>query len=323
MHASYNLFGFEVATNFPFRTPMASSDARADLCFKRTLVKKTRDLDPATQVYACEELNELGESTVSLFRMDDGTDVMRFPRVADFIIRADAIECELLNPEYEFMVEICLLGHVFGYFLERSNITAVHAASIAVNEQAALFIADRGGGKSTLAASFLQAGFPLISDDISPIENRDGALICRRAYPQIKLTPEQAAEFMSDTREYPLVHPAFRKKSVPVSAIGTFAPHPLPVGAIYVLNRQREATGPVRIEPVSPGESLVELIKNSFVTEITEATSLREARMKRLGHLVRTVPVKRLQHPTAFQRLPEVHQAVLRDLKNDGARSTG
>ena len=319
MHASYSLFGFDIATNFRFRTPMESSDRPADLRFERILVERPRDLDPATQVYACDELNELGESTVSLFLRDEN-DVMRFPRVADFIIRADAITCELLNPEYEFMVDICLLGHVFGYFLERSNITAVHAASIAINGQAALFIANRGGGKSTLAASFLRAGFPLISDDISPLENRDGALICRRAYPQIKLTPEQAAEFMSVPREFPLVHPAFRKQSVPVSAIGTFAPHPLPVGAVYLLDRRQDATGTVQIEPVSPGEGLIELIKNSFVTEITEATPLRESRMQRLGQLLRIVQVKRLQYPTSFERLPEVHQAVLRDLKNDEAR---
>ncbi len=312
MPFNHSIFGFNVETDYRFRMPMAKSDGPPDLPFSCIPAPGQRTFDESNRIYATDYKNRFGESSVLLYR-DDNAEIMRFPRIADFILRPESITCELLDPTVEYMVEICLLGHVFGYFLERSGFSPIHGASVEVDGAAALLVDDRTGGKSTLSASFVRAGYPLIADDISALEIREEEILCRRGYPQVKLTPEQAKYFVGSADGFPLVHPAYEKLSVPVSEFGRIADGPAEVARIYVLERQIEP-GPVRVETIPPGEALIELIRHTFITEIIDATDLKVPRMKRLARIAQSVPVKRLRYPTGYESLPKVHEAVLADL---------
>ena len=309
---TYSIFGFTVETDRRFRTPMTAGVGPSDLRFSCIPSSDQRTLNESSLLYASDSQNRIGESSVLLYR-DGESEIMRFPRFADFVIRSGSITCELLNPKLKDLVEVCLLGHVFGYFLERSGFSPVHGASIGIHNRAALFVANRTGGKSTLSASFVRAGFPLIADDISALEIRKDDVLCRRGFPQAKLTPEQAEIFVGRSNGFPLVHPAYEKLSVPVSEFGMFAKSPAGVARIYLLERH-DKSGPVEIEEIPAGEALMELIKNTFITEIIDATDLRSTRMKRLAEIVRRVPVRRLRYPTGYENLPKVHEAVLADL---------
>ncbi len=52
-------------------------------------------------------------------------------------------------------------------------------------------------GKSSLAASFMQNGHPLLTGDILPLEqNTDGAFFARPGYPIMRMWPEEALRFL-------------------------------------------------------------------------------------------------------------------------------
>src|SRR5690606_6250785 len=132
--------------------------------------------------------------------------------------------CELLNPEDAYWVEIALLGPVLSFWLELRGIVALHASAVAVGEAGIGFVAGTKAGKTALAASFVEAGARLLSDDILPVHpiSPDGRLVARPGYPQLRMWPDQAVRFAGDPKAYPLAHPDFDKRRIPASRIGGF-----------------------------------------------------------------------------------------------------
>nr|WP_163503618.1 hypothetical protein [Halomonas socia] len=282
-------------------------------------------------LYASPDKNHYGESAVQLYAVADGY-VMRFPRVADFTLTPGHIDCHLRDPALDYMVEVCLLGHVFSCYLELSGITALHAGAVEVDGRAVLFAADRTGGKSTLVTSLVKAGFALLADDISALTITAQGVRCLHGFPQLKMTSEQLRRFVADAHDYPLVHPAFTKLSVPLQALGRAQTEPLPVAAIYLLAREREA-GPdacTQIIPVPASEAVIHLARHSFLWHLLEtqrkgrafasgatqpaAADLRVDRFMRLSRIASQVPVRHLHYPSGYQRLPDVHQAIVDDV---------
>ncbi|MCG6656300.1 hypothetical protein HOP52_00720 [Halomonas campisalis] len=329
------LFGYCLETDYPFRTPMtaAPSDMQPDLRFHLTHVTPPPTLLEETSLYQSPDKNRFGERVVQAYAAPAGI-VMRFPRIADFWLSAGEIRCELHAPALEYMVEICLLGHVMAYYLELSGVAAIHAGAVVVDDRAVLFAADRTGGKSTLVASLVEAGIPLLADDISALHYHDGSVVCRHGFPQMKLTPEQAGRFVGETDTFPLVHPAFAKLSVPAGRVGRVASATLPVACIYLLERRLAgdidaADGAVRIDPVAAGEAMIQLVRHSFLVHLFDAhaewpvfaeaseegeSRLHASRFQRLARIAQSIPIKRLWYPSGYAHLPAVHEAVRLDL---------
>lgn len=318
---------------------IAPSDARPELRFRCEVGADGREPSAQDGLYRSSEKNRFGESVVQIYATATGV-LMRFPRVADFRLSPGEISCRLMDPDLGFMVDVCLLGHVMAYYLELSGVAAIHAGAVACGGRAVLFAADRTGGKSTLVASMVEAGFPLLADDIAALDPRDGAVTCRHAFPQLKLTDEQARRFAGSAEGFDRVHPSFAKLSVPADRVGGVVTGSLPVARLYLLERcaldgEAEHDAAVSVKPVAPGEALVQLVRHSFLAELLAGHadwrglagggwcgpsgegggSLRTARFYRLAGIVRAVEVKRLCYPSGYQHLPDIHAAVLADLE--------
>lgn len=328
------LFGCCLETDYVFRTPMtaASPDRVPDLRFRLTPVAQSHQLSADTCLYTSPVKNRFGNSCVQAYATPAGV-VMRFPQVADFWLSQGEIRCELHDPAYEFMVEICLLGHVMAYYLELSGVAAIHAGAVVFDDRAVLFAADRTGGKSTLVASLVEARFPLLADDISALAEHGGTVYCHHGFPQMKLTPEQVARFVGEADDFPLVHPDFAKLSVPARQVGEVVSASLPVSCIYLLERYpagKQGKGDrVRIEPVVAGESMIQLVRHSFLAQLLDAHAdcrllcqsqtsakhgLKASRFHLLARIAQSVPVKRLCYPSGYEHLPAVHRAIESDL---------
>ncbi|EWH00877.1 hypothetical protein [Halomonas sp. BC04] len=309
----FRLFGYETLANVELATPMATSSAEA----KAELVFTCRQAEPqpfsGKTLYLTPSLNAFGEPSVQLYEINDSRWLMRFPQIADFYLWQGEIECRLVDPALAYMVDVLLLGHVMACYLELQGILALHAGALLVGDQAVLLAGHKGAGKSSMVASMATAGFPLMADDIAAVEERDGTVFCRSAFPQVKLTSDQLERFArGNNSSYPRFHPGFSKLSVPVNDLGAFDFGPRPVGAIYLLDRGN-GHSPV-IETVPPARAVVELAKHPFLGHMLESTPMQRDRFTHLARVARAVPVKHLRYPDGFQHLADVHEAILRDL---------
>jgi len=247
--------------------------------------------------------------------------VFRFTEVADFFIWPDRILCRLLDPAYGYMVELHLLGFVMAYWLERRGLIALHASAVVVDGHAVGFLSTNTGGKSSIAASFLQAGHPLLTDDILAIERAGETVIARPSYPQMRMWPELARHFLGSDDHLQRVHPRLRKRRVPVGqgGFGTFSGSARPLACLYV--PERREGGEVSIGELPFGAAVFSLERYAFLLGILQDTGMQQARLPALSRIAAAVPVRRVAYPSGLERLPDVVAAIAADARAVLARA--
>ena len=315
---TYRLFGLTLASDFPFANRLAPGGI-PDLTF--TCVDRSplpTNWDQATPSYGSPYRTDDGESIAYLYRLDT-CDVLRFTRVADFYLWPDRIICHLLDPAYDYLVEIRLLGPVLSFWLERGGIPALHASAVVVEGHAAAFVTSNSGGKSVLAATLMQAGYPLLTDDILAAERRRGTFVGRPGYPQMRLWPDEARYFLGHYEDLERVHPALSKRRVPIGpdSFGTFCDASQPLACLYLPERRDPVVGgsDIEITPVSPRDAVIELVRHSFIPHVVEALGWQPQRLDFFAQMVQQVPMRQLVYPSGFEHLPRVREAILKDLK--------
>ncbi len=313
----YNLYGLTIASDFPFANQLAKGVGVPDLTFHIADEPPAIGWGTSTPVYASPFRLDSGESLRYLYRWGD-LYVLRFTEVADFYLWPRTIMCHLIDPTYDYLVEIYLLGTVFSVWLELQGLPALHASSVVVEDGAAVFLSTNGGGKSSIAASLMEAGCPLLTDDVLPVERRGKSIWGRPGYPQMRMWPGQAQHFLGHYEDLDTVHPAYSKRRVPVGedGLGAFCDAARPLGCIYIPERRHADDWGTRVEikPMSGGEALMSLLGGSFAPELVEALGLQSRRFTFFAQLVSQVPVRQLVYPEGFDHLPRLRHAILGDL---------
>jgi hypothetical protein len=314
-YRTYRAFGFNLATDLPFRHHLGEGQGKADLMFTHSsspvVPGSWKDESP---IYQSPWHLEDGESVSRLYRLGPGLgawEVFCFPGLADFYLQADCIVGQSLGSTSADLVELRFLGPVLSYWMERRGIPTLHASAVAVNGTAVAFLSCHGGGKTGLAATLMRTGRPLLTDDVLPIEETSGGLLARPGYPQVRMWPDEASHFVERWEELPIVLSGLAKRRVRVGAggFGAFCDSPLPLAALYVVERRPE--GPVEILDLSPRDALIELVRHSFIPHLVEAAGLQAARFDLFARLVRSVPVRRLVYPSGFERLAEIAEILV------------
>lgn len=299
---SFQIFGITVTSNYSFATQLlVASNEQAGQTEKTDLTFRVVEKVPSN-IHKLEAPHQLS-----------------FIGVATYSIWPDHILCHLLDLKYSYLVEIHFLGAVLAYWLELNSIPAMHASAVCHNGKAIAFLSNNKGGKSSLAATFMQIGNDLLSDDILPVEIKDGRILGRPGYPSMRMWPDEASHFLSGLENLVLVHPKYQKRRVPVGAngFGNFCPSPQPLSCFYLPERRDPAEWGAGIEiiPISPQKAIIELIRYSFLARFVEARGLQPVRLGFFAKLVQEVPVKRLIYPNGYTYLPAVREAILQDVE--------
>jgi hypothetical protein len=342
--STYSLYGLTMASEFSFASHLAPGVGSPDLDFTCVTSAPSLDgLNRATLVYASPPYpDESGESEVLLYR-SDGCLIVRFSGIADFYLWPERILCYRRVAEYHgrfsgdysyeqveryqhMVIEIYLLGYVLACWLEWRGTPTLHASAVVVEGCAVAFLSTGGGGKSSNAVALMQAGYPLLTDDILPVECSRGTYMGRPGYPQMRMWPEQAQHFVGRYEDLDIVHPAFSKRRVPVDerGFGIFCGTARPLACLYLPERRdpKEWGKRIKIEPVSRREAVMTLIGNTFVPAVVEALGLHPHRLSFFSQMIARVPPRRVVYPSGFEHLPRVRRAILDDLAGLAAVAT-
>lgn len=312
----YRLFGLTLGSDFPFESRLQHTDSPPELAFR---CSRSAPVEARLNelVYESPAKDESGGSLACLYRQP-GAEILRFGELLDFYLFEDLIHCHLRDAAGRHLVELRLLGSVLAYWLESRGVCALHASAVVHDGRAVVFLASHQGGKSGLAATMVNAGLPLLSDDLLPIEKLRGRLLARPGYPQMRMWPDQLPYFVERWKDLEPVHPELDKRRVPVGpeGFGAFHPDAVPPGVLYLPERRPPGhdQAAVQLVPVPPREVVIELVRNSFSPFIVEAVGLQPRRLELLAELARAVPVKRLVYLSGFDDLARVRDALLNDL---------
>lgn len=315
---SYCLYGLELRSNFPFASHLASGSGPPDLTF--TCCPRASfsvDLDQLLPVYSSSACTDAGESIATFYRLET-YDILRFTGEMDFLLWPDHIICHLLDSAFNHMVEIHLLGEVLSLWLEQQGIRALHASAVSVNDTAVAFLSNNYGGKTSLALTLVQAGHPLLTDDILPVERRQDKFFGRPGFPQVRLWPDEALHFLGHFESFQQAHPDITKRRIPVgpTTFGTFYNCSIPLTHLYLPERRNPAKGGTTIEiaPVSQRDGLIELVRHSFAPRILQAIGLQPQRLDYFVQMLHKVSMRRITYPSGFEHLSHVGDAILEDL---------
>jgi hypothetical protein len=305
-----------MASDYPFANPLSRGSGTPDVTFS---CRETRPypVDSVKKpVYVSESKTEDGDSIFTISPMDDGFVIHR-AKTVDFYLSSRTIIAHLLDPAYAFMVEIILLGEIFSLWLELRGTPMIHASATVVDNHAIAFLSTNKGGKSGLAAAFVQQGHEILTDDILPLENRDNMIIGLPGYPAMRMWPDQAGHFLGEYNHLEFVHPDLSKRRIPVGpgGFGSFCNERKPLKAIYLPRRLGPDSG-ITIEPLSQKNAFFALIQYSFTAGLVELLGLQPQRMEFFSRVAKQVPVRRLNYPDGFHHLPRVVEAVLEDSRS-------
>lgn len=315
---SFRAFGHTIRCNRPAPGWLPAAAGAPDLTISFTSAPPF-DWQPAQYppVFLSQTKNPRGQSTLSLYRLETCW-VMQFLERADCYIWPERVICCLQPDLPDHVLNVLLLTNLLPFWLELKGFVTLHASAVNLSGHAVAFIGHSHHGKSTLAASMLQQGYSLLTDDVLPVIAQDAAYLAYPGFPSMRMWPGETEHFLDRVDDLERVHPQFTKRQVPLeqTKIGAFSDQPAWLKRVYILDRRDPSELPAgpQIQSVSHRNAVIELLRYSFVTRLAEAAGLLPQRFQLLTGLVQQVPLSRLIYPSGYPYLPQIRQAILVDL---------
>jgi hypothetical protein len=250
-----------------------------------------------------------GEGEYALWPRGE-TLLLKIDPIAMFACRPGRLEYRRLSAVSEEALQWQTFGLVLSAWSEWAGRPVLHAAAVEVAGLAVGFLGRSGAGKSSLTLEFLTNGHRILGDDHLILQSMSDGLVALPAIPWLKLAPEVAQRSGLDPESLPRIHSGSEKRRLDVRE-GEWPESPVRLGPIYVVERGDDVRE-VSIEAIAPAESLMELVRHSYVPRTVAHSGLAGARLELLAKAVQQGGVWRLRYPNGVEWLPRVREAVVR-----------
>lgn len=255
------------------------------------------------------------------FRFEPDRQYLAWHAVGAFLISDfSRIDIEPAPGVDDALLAFPLLGPVMALLLHRRGLLVLHASAIAVAGTSAIFMGDKGAGKSTTASAMIRAGHRLLTDDVVALDlTNPREPMTVPGFPQIKLAADAAAAISLEKAEVrPQVHPAIDKMQHRLN--GGFSGDRVPATRIYILKRGERAD----ITPLPAIAALPAVIKFSYVTRFGRPAlpdDFAAAHLRQCSWIANHIGVYRLEVPTGLDRIGEAVELIEKDLSAGSRRS--
>ena len=240
------------------------------------------------------------------------------PYAGSFYIPAEGTGVDVFAdmPCDESLLAFTLIGEVSIFLLQRQGNPTLHASAVATDEGAIVFIGPAGQGKSTIAASCLRRGLPLITDDHLPISVTNGIVCGGPSVPVMKLLAGIAEDTLA-TVHTSGCHAFGNKKVISLDSQEQYVTTRAPLRAVYLLDRYDPASArqtDTRVTLLPPQMAL-----NALLAQTAFGTLFIPSEVARFlpvyAKLVKQAPVRVLTYPDGFEHLNPVVDRIFEELK--------
>jgi hypothetical protein len=313
----YQLCDLILESNLHLRELTAVVDGRpSDFSFH--LLRPFESHPEPTHWFHHWRLSDEDDAWLSFAKLDNNY-LLRFPEIADFLVSADgnAVRC---YPESNIPLETIrhlLVDQVLPLLLSQLGRVVLHASAVVLPAGAVAFLGKTGLGKSTLTAYLCEQGFPLVTDDCLLLEEQGTQLIAIPSYAGIRLWPDTLSVlFEREPELFPVAHYTEKKRVLMGETRLPYCTDPVPLLRAYILTDPMELDGAqeIRITAVTPREALMELVKQTYLLDISDRQKLR-VRFQSLARLAGLPLFHRLGFPRDLSLLPDVREAILAHAK--------
>lgn len=206
-------------------------------------------------------------------------------------------------------VQHVLTGPALVMALQLQDDFFLHAASAVKDGGMLALSAPHGAGKSTLAASLIDAGLHVGSDDVLPLRVSEGTICGLGGHPWIKLWDDALVEFGQDAKDFDEVLEGYGKRVVP-NILNEQARFPL--RAVFLLNPHGDFAQKMTITEIAGLDAVLALMANVYSPEIMVG-ELAVHNLDFATRIAAQVPVRVVSYYRSFENLPNIRDAILRD----------
>jgi hypothetical protein len=186
------------------------------------------------------------------------------------------------------------LGPVMGFVLRKRHVTSLHASCVAIGGHAVALCGNAGFGKSTTAAALALRGYPVLAEDIVPLDESTGTIHAVPGYPRVCLWPAAVAKLLGSPEALPELTAVWGKRYLALDgARARFWPGKLPLGIVYFFGPRTDAADAPRVEELSPREALLQMVQNTYMNWLLDREQ-RGVEFDMLSRLVGRVLVRRI-----------------------------
>ena len=306
----YAAYGVSIRSDAPLPFPPSTASG---LLAELDIRNNDGPIDPVIREEIRLEPNPSSAFNVGL--LPDGSNYVGLSGVGEILVSPDgrSLACHRYAQSSSESFNVYLLTQALSFALVKYGLEPLHGTAVDIGGKAAVFLADCGFGKSTMASAFLQAGYRLLTDDLLVLHNPHAVPLVYPGSPRIKLFPEMARKFLGDAVTGVPMNPHAHKLIVPLKKPHICA-HALPVGGIYALAPASEAVGTeIQIAAMNQREAFLTLLASTFNRVVLDSSRLRR-QFATTQALANALPVKVLSYPRSLDCLPGVLDAVVSDL---------
>lgn len=248
------------------------------------------------------------------FPCPDGSHYLRWQNLFEFVVSPDgrSVGCRKLERATIESFQTYLLGQVLSFALVKQGHEPLHSTVVVVDGKGVAFLGECGYGKSTLAAAFLHAGYPVLTDDLLMMRDLGGNCCGFPGAPRIKLFPEVAQRFLPRQAAGTPMNPDTEKLIIPLEPRQSCAV-PVPLRAFYALN-STQGSSDIAFTPLTGTEAFIELIRSTFNLRLVDPNRLQRQFMN-AERLLSGIPIRRLTYPRSLDKLPQVRDAIVTNVR--------
>ena len=216
-----------------------------------------------------------GPSPWATASLPDGSRYLRWAGAFEFLIPHDgqSITCRPLTARGVDAFHTHL-GPSLSFALINLGFEPLHSTTIVIDGGAVALMGDCGFGKSSLGASFVKAGYRLLTDDLLVVAPEAGQFTAYPGAPRVKLYPAIAKVIFGPRVTGFRLKPLTQKLIIPLDEHHSQRT-PVPLKAIYVLRPPGARTpSRVAIRRLSYRSAFVELVRNTFNMAVTDQDRL-------------------------------------------------
>ncbi len=213
-----------------------------------------------------------------------------------------------------------LMGSVMAILAQFRGSVCLHGCSIVIDNAIVGLLGPQGAGKSTSAAAFASAGYPVAGDDLILLSEKDGQFFVTPAYPMIRLWPASVESLFGHEDALPRITEGWDKRWLNLnSGEFRFQTETLPLSALYILGPRSSEESAPHIAALPPAAALLQVIGNSWAHYFEKPVFLAH-QLRFLTRLSQQTPIRSLCAHEDAARLPELVSRLTTDVRaRDGA----
>lgn len=218
-------------------------------------------------------------------------------------------------------VSALFLGQVLGCTLRLRGTLCLHACVVKIGQHAVAIVGESGAGKSTTAAALAKEGYSILSDDILVLKDGEQHWVVQPGYPRIRLWPQTINALYGSESDFTKIFISSEKRFVELvgdssKTVWKFHSDPLPLAAIYVLEKRRPELATPMIETISPATAVMTLMTHRSVSHLKLGMDKQAQEFARLSRLAMTVPIQKVSRSDSLTALPQLCDAIVSDVGN-------